>query len=188
MEQLSIAEAVQKLNHPHGLVSELDVPSAPGLYAFFVLNPSELRPFRPGPNGLIYVGRAENLAQRVIANHFNDAQTGFSTLRRSLGAILKVRLGLTARPRARGRTEQDFNCYRFDSVGEACLSAWMRKQLGVAVYTVPNPAAIEVHLIKSMKPLLNLNRWENPDGPELKRLRKVCADEARGYGAESMLV
>lgn len=184
MEQLRISEVIQKLYHTRSLVSELDAPSSPGLYACFVRNPSVLRPLQPGPNGLIYVGKAENLAKREFANHFNDRGTGSSTLRRSLGAILKQRLGLTALPRGSGRTAQDFSCYRFDPVGEARLTAWMREQLEVAVYAVANPAEIENHLIKSMKPLLNLIDWDNPDRPELKKLRKACADEARGHSAE----
>jgi transcriptional regulator with GAF, ATPase, and Fis domain len=43
-----------------------------------------------GVEGLVYVGTSVNLAQREFDTHFSPRGTGFSTVRRSFGAILRI--------------------------------------------------------------------------------------------------
>jgi hypothetical protein len=109
------------------------------------------------------------------------AGSGFSTLRRSLGALLKDELKLTAQPRGPGSSEQNLRCYRFDDPGEQRLTDWMRRHLRIAVATHPAPAPeqVEAELIALAQPPLNLTGWPNPHAKELKALRKSCADAAR---------
>ena len=54
---------------------------------------------RPCPNqgtDPVYVGISADLARRGDEDHFRSGGSGFSTLRRSLGALLKDELKLTA--------------------------------------------------------------------------------------------
>jgi hypothetical protein len=104
-------------------------------------------PFRRRPNGLVDIGKSANLAQRVIDTHFGSGKTGSSTARRSLGAILKQQLRLTAIPRGRGLKDRDFTNYRFDAAGEDRLSDWMRGNLMIAVCPVIGYAVVESCLI-----------------------------------------
>jgi hypothetical protein len=51
--------------------------------------------------------------------------------------------------------------------------------LEVGVHASARYEALEDFLVSDLKPLLNLTKWPNPHRSEIKRLRKVCADEAR---------
>ncbi|KJJ99205.1 hypothetical protein UB44_13775 [Burkholderiaceae bacterium 26] len=158
---------------------QLKAPSSGGVYAFFLVSTNVLAPFEVPTNGLIYVGMSSNLAQREFDAHLSSGNTGRSTVRRSIGAILKRQLKLTARPRGRGSSATDFTNYRFDPQGEARLSDWMRTSLMISVHPDVNYAALERDLILCMKPILNLTGWSNPNSMEIAALRKACADEAR---------
>ncbi|HWH09630.1 MAG TPA: hypothetical protein VG165_00740 [Solirubrobacteraceae bacterium] len=128
----------------------------------------------------LYLGASGNLAEREFETHFAAGKTGFSTLRRSLGAILKDEFGLRCRPRGPGPSKNNFTNYRFDDPGEAKLSQWMRDNLRVGVRPLDDPRAREGELIASACPPLNLTGWANPDARSIRELRKACADEARG--------
>jgi len=131
------------------------------------------------PDRPIYIGSSTNLAQREFETHFRSTATGFSTIRRTLGALLKERLGLVARPRGQGKTKQDFYCYRFELDGEDRLTDWMTGNIHVAVQPISDYISAERELTATAQPPLNLTGWANPDASEIKRRRKVCADEAR---------
>ncbi|MGF6636506.1 GIY-YIG nuclease family protein [Paraburkholderia sp. MM6662-R1] len=158
---------------------QLSVPSCPGVYALFVDNGDALAPFGAAANGLVYIGKSSNLAQREFDTHLNSGNTGFSTLRRSIGAILKQQLKLTTLPRGRGTSSSDFTNYRFDREGEDQLNDWMRGNLKISVYADTNYAVVERDLINGLQPILNLTGWPNPNRTKIKALRKACADEAR---------
>jgi hypothetical protein len=168
----------QELREARCPIDRLRVPAQPGVYGIF-LTMTSLGHFPVPEDGLIYVGISGNLAEREFDSHFNSGGTGFSTLRRSLGAILKCNLALRARPRSPGPSETNFRCYCFNPEGEAQLSAWMHTNLEVGVALVGSPGAIEDELIPQLEPLLNLTKWRNPWAREIKALRKACADEAR---------
>ena len=106
-----------------------------------------------------------------------------------MGALLKERLDLVALPRGQGKSPQDFYCYRFDLDGEDRLTDWMIANIHVAVQPTGEYVAAERELTGRAQPPLNLIGWANPDAIEIKRRRKVCADEARraakGFHADS---
>jgi len=128
---------------------------------------------------MIYIGLSTNLASREFEHHFSSQRTGFSTLRRSLGAVLKNELKLKAIPRAAGTSSSNVTNYSFADDGNTRLTTWMCEHLEVGVHASARYHELEGSLIAKLEPLLNLTKWMNPDRAELKRLRKVCADEAR---------
>ncbi len=90
---------------PHGA-------SSPGLYALHTERSAwkELG-LQPRDGGLpVYVGKAEGtLLERDIGTHFACGETGRSTVRRSLAALLRERLDL--RPVRRGDDRLDATKY-----------------------------------------------------------------------------
>lgn len=159
----------------------------PGLYAFSLAKGSSLKEFGKA-NQIIYVGKAEDsLKQRDFNTHFKNGKTGQSTLRRSIGAILKKDFNATAFSRNGTCVPPNIDNYKFDSNSEAKLSEWMNDNLLVG-YWEYNKAietktlrAIEVELIKILKPTLDLDRQTriyNILAETLQVLRKVCKEEA----------
>ena len=98
----NISQIISEFERTSARIYDLQATSHGGVYSIFLNNDSSLNPFKPGLSGLIYIGSTSNLSQREFDNHFNSYSTGFSTLRRSLGAILKSELLLTAIPRSPG--------------------------------------------------------------------------------------
>ena len=129
--------------------------------------------------GPVYIGLSSNLAEREFDTHFVAGKTGFSTLRRSVGAILKEQLGLQARPRGTGASKTNYTNYRFDDTGEQQLSAWMHEHLRVAVEPMDDLNGVEADLIALAFPPLNLTNWPNPHAATIRALRKACVEEAR---------
>ena len=160
-------------------VEQAHAPAAPGVYGWFLDDPKAIPSLPNQGTDPVYVGISADLARRGDEDHFRSGGSGFSTLRRSLGALLKDELKLTAQPRSPGPSEQNFRCYRFDDPGEQRLTDWMRRHLRVAVAPHPAPEQVEAELIALAQPPLNLTGWPNPHAKELKALRKLCADEAR---------
>ena len=160
-------------------LDDVDAPSEPGVYAWFLDDPRVLPAIPDQGSDPVYVGLSSNLAVREYDTHFKAGQSGFSTLRRSLGALLKDELQLRARPRGTGASESNYTNYRFDDTGEAALSAWMREHLRVAVHPCTDGDAIETELIALACPPLNLTKWANPHAAEIRAKRKACAEEAK---------
>jgi hypothetical protein len=173
------AEALDVLKSAAGPFGAERAPHAPGVYAWFLDEATALRSMPRQSGEPIYIGTSSNLAQRRDETHFKTGGTGFSTLRRSLGALLKDELNLRALPRGTGPSDQNFRCYRFDDGGEARLTGWMRQHLRVGICAHSEPEELERGLIALAQPPLNLTGWANPHAAELKALRKACADEAR---------
>jgi hypothetical protein len=148
------------------------------VYAWFLDDRSALPTLPDQGRDPIYVGISSNLSQRGDETHFRSGESGFSTLRRSLGALLKDELRLSAQPRGTGSSPQNYRCYRFDDAGEERLTAWMRSHLRVGIAAVDDPEAVETELILLGQPPLNLTKWANPHRAEIKALRKACVDEA----------
>lgn len=171
--------ALRRLADNATRLEHLEAPAAAGVYAYFLAGGTALPGVSNPGGGPVYVGVSGNLAQREFNTHFVAGQTGFSTLRRSIGAILKDQLHLRARPRGTGISKTNFTNYRFDDTGEQRLSAWMHEQLRVAVARVDEPDALERELIALACPPLNLRGWPNPEARTIRALRKACADEAR---------
>ncbi len=169
-----------------------DIPDhkGPGVYAIFARSTGCLPGIKLEKSRLVYVGHGKDLAERT-GDHFTEQKSGRSTLRRSLGALLKSELGLKAEPWSGGRSESNYTNYRFADNGEADLSAWMRRDLTCAIYPFNGDTetlkkrlkTLEKQLIEENEPPLNLkswpNRYPNPYKEEIEELRKQCREEAK---------
>jgi hypothetical protein len=150
----------------------------PGLYALFLNDPAALKDLAVSPSGLLYVGASGSSLE--ARNHFTHADSGFSSPRRSLGALLKGKLGLRAIARGSGASPSNARNYRFTPDGEQCLTAWMMEHLDYAFTVVEREAeAVERCLIAGVEPPLNLTGWPNPQRRQLRHLRALCHAEAR---------
>jgi hypothetical protein len=165
--------------------NELPPEDGPGVYAYFLINESAVPTIQIDPTGMLYVGMtASSLDSRC---HFNHSHSGFSTFRRSLGAILKQTLDLKAQPRSSGPSSTNTQNFRFDEVGEARLTHWMRGNLHYAHIAVSEDVeTVEADLIRSLEPPLNLKGWRNPQKPLIQELRRACVREARGQIANTL--
>ena len=179
MDVSQVDTAICDLQKSRAAISGLSAPPRSGVYGIFVHPPARLANFVGNSDGLVYIGLSANLATREFEMHFESASTGFSTLRRSVGALLKSELSLRAIPRSGGMAESNVRNYRFDPDGEARLTAWMCQNLEVGIHVTPHYEQLETAIVERLMPILNLTKWPNPNRPEIKRLRKVCADEAR---------
>ena len=155
-----IDAALQRILDTRLDITRLVPPSGSGVYAIYLRTPGLLVPFPDGENGRIYIGLSTNLASREFEQHFSSENTGFSTVRRSLGAILKHQLRLRAVPRGPGSSESNSQNYCFQKDGEARLTSRMRVNLEVGVFATPKFEAIENALIKRLVPLLNLKQMQ----------------------------
>ena len=161
----------------------------PGIFAlFFTGEDFPIPDYIPQKDEIIYLGKTEPGQEgRDERSHFTTGKTGSSTLRRSLGALLKEKLSLKPIP----RSDDDFDAgrrsiYKFDDLSEVNLSKWMKENLALSFYeSDKSPAetdALETTLIAEAKPLLNIDS-KNPGNPHarfIKAARKTCADIANG--------
>lgn len=165
-----------------------DYPREPGIYAIFLADKVHLGNFgRPGR--LIYIGIAKkSLQDRDFAQHFRSGQTGRSTLRRSLGAILKTDLRLKAIPRGGKNDSKRFDNYRFTDPGEQRLTSWMEDSLEIGYWvsettlTYDQLRAEEEKVTIEQRPTLDLDRRTrryNPQAQKLSNLRGICRAEAK---------
>lgn len=173
------AQILDKLIANQTSPHDLSAKPEPGVYALFLPTRGALPGIAEPGSGALYIGSSSNLAQREFDTHFAAGETGFSTVRRSLGALLRDELDLKPRPRGTGTSKTNYTNYRFDEESERRLSEWMHEHLRVAVHGVSNPPEIEAELIGLAHPPLNLTGWPNPERAEIKRARKQCADAAR---------
>ena len=169
-----------ELQRSRSTVEQLIAPAKEGIYAIFA-QASDALPVADVPsNGLVYIGRSGNLAERDFETHFKAGASGFSTLRRSVGALLKDELGLTAIPRGTGSSDTNYRNYRFTEVGEKALSEWMAEHLQLGVAEVPGKSVwLEQELITWLQPVLCLKGWPNSQAAAIKALRAECVAEAR---------
>lgn len=152
-------------------------PSSPGVYAIFARAGTPLALANMHPERLLYVGITESSLE--LRSHFEHGNSGFSTLRRTLGAILRTELDLTAVPRGLGSSRSNVTNYRFSEGGEGRLSDWMRAFLEWSfVATSDDAAGSETALIAAFRPPLNLKGWPNPRRAEFMELRRRCRDQA----------
>ena len=178
----SIKDSVTHLKELKSLTKEQ------GVYAFFVDSTNDLGKFGQ-PDQIIYVGISEkNINIRDTESHLKTGQTGWSTLRRSLGAILKSKLNLTAQKRDKNPKKLRADKYKFDEPGEKKLTKWMEDNLRLGYWSTTNPMGRdklrdeEEQVILQLKPTLDLDRRTkkyNPLAEELDSLRKICRDEVK---------
>ena len=165
------------------------VPVAPGIYAVLFLGstfPMQCATELVKPGTLIYIGKAkQSLDKRVLQEEFRTGKTGQATLRRSLGALLRIELGLKPIPRSRTEESASRNRnYKFSVGGETSLTKWMRENLALSYHEYAGGhtglKALEEKLISLTIPVLNLK--DNPRNPckaELSAARATCVRLAR---------
>jgi len=169
-------------------VSEhIDYSKFPGVYAFLLNDTSTLKEFGHS-NGVLYVGIAkDSLADRDLGNHFNSYSTGRSTLRRSIGSILKDDFNLKVFSRNGTINKREILNFVFNIQGDVALTEWMNKSLVVGYWEDKNKIPythlrqLEEQVIKVLKPTLDLDnrtRKYNPFAERLDYLREICRIEA----------
>jgi hypothetical protein len=175
-------QILQELRDTRASITELIAPSVSGVYAIFLKSDSEFPLADVSSDGLLYIGSSGNLAARKSDAHLNSANTGFSTLRRTLGAILKIQLKLEAMPRGRGKSKKDVTNYRFDPEGEKTLTGWLVRNLEIGVCTVDGDyEALEKSLIRKLKPVLSY-----PYPSSVEASKELCREEARRVRSQNV--
>lgn len=176
---MNIDQIIIKIENTCNSFDSLTPPPTQGVYAVFIDDVAILNPRFITKNSIIYLGKSSNLAARDLDHHFGTEYTGFSTLRRSLGALLKNQLNLTAYPRSSGSSPTNVRNYRFQPEGERRLSSWMIEHLQVGYCPLDrDPSTVEKALIQRLRPPLNLTNWPNPNKQMMTRLRNACRAEA----------
>ncbi|MDO8747756.1 MAG: hypothetical protein Q7J72_01405 [Candidatus Omnitrophota bacterium] len=121
-------------------------------------------------NKIIYVGISNRgLRSRVFYDHFIGNNSGWSTLRKSLGVLIL---------RNPNKMPRNKNCkphqYKFEPKDENKLTTWMKNNLILYYTIVKNPMSYEYELIEGRNPPLNINKNENIINSEFrKKLRKL---------------
>jgi len=194
----------KKLNE----ISINNISEQPGVYFFKLSKNSKFESFENDKNDrILYIGKHENsIRDRLFENHL-DIYKNFSTFRRSVGAVLKNKLDLNSAPRISKKTgkinsysiysfaelkkigERDkLYLYDFDNFDhEIKLNEWITSNLEFTFLTI-NELPIEDDLINIereirnlFKPCLNCNFDDdyNIYRDKIKRMRKICSNEAR---------
>ena len=119
-------------------------------------------------------GSRQTLASR-IRYHYNGNAEG-STLRLTLGCLLRDELGLDLRRVGSGRR------LTFTVEGEQRLSAWMSDHALVVWTETPQPWLLEVKLLRELVLPLNLDgNRHHPFRERLSALRKAARVRARAF-------
>lgn len=159
-------------------------PAVPGLYAVTTTAEGRADLGFDGTARFLYVGKAESsLAARDVDQHFATGQTGRSTLRRSLAALLAQKLDLRAVPRNLGSPEH-FDRYSLDAPGDQRLTSWMLSHLLLAYWPAPDGVplrSVEIAVIRRLAPAMNLTDVVTPFTARVKAQRRVLAAQARTW-------
>lgn len=164
--------------------------------AFSAVSEADLRDDRHGIYVLVYQGRdfgsspwEEPQPHVVYLGHIGadsqrhwDNRTGYSTLRRSLAAMLAGRLDLHAVARSTDPADEDrFANYALDEESEARLSQWMNENLRCAFLELP-PEQVEAWfdaLMDYNTPIFVFQHNPNNNyGAQIKLYRSKLIEEA----------
>lgn len=166
------------------------VPRRPGLYAIYGADPAwQALGLGPSPDERpLYVGKAEgSLLGRDLITHFGNGRTGQSTVRRSIAALLRNALDLTAMPRNPSRPGY-FSNYGLSTQDDRKLTDWMREHLLLATWSPASTVGlrpVEVRIIQVWEPPLNLTDVVTTWTSQVKAARKAMADEARAWAEQN---
>lgn len=130
---------------------------------------------------IIYLGHTSVDSLRHWQN-----DTGVSTVRRSLAAMLSNVLGLQPLPRTSDPADEDrFANYRLDEAGELLLTAWMKENLRLAF--LPDRENEDMwyrSILDYANPMLVFtNNPNNSYGPQIKLYRLRMSEAAVQSGA-----
>ncbi|RJO60958.1 hypothetical protein C4544_04095 [candidate division WS5 bacterium] len=177
---MDMEKVIEELKRTRGPIGSHSFPKRSGIYALFLKKGSDLKEYSVTGDGLIYIGSTDNLSERAQENHFNSDSTGFSTIRRTLGAIMKEDFDLKTIPRSPGPSETNYKNYKFIAVGEKLLTDWMRNNLEIGYCPIfEDYEKIEKKMLKFLCPILNLKGCDNPYKKQIMALRKICSEEAK---------
>jgi|SRR5690606_17719310 len=175
------------INTAKPIDKHVNYPTNPGIYAFMLNTDADLGLFGAAKD-VIYVGIAkESLKKRDLNSHFNSNSTGRSTLRRSIGAILKNEFQLTAYSRNGTDEKIEITNYIFNKEGEERLTNWMKTNLTIGYWEdhskIPynELRKLEESIIIKLRPSLDLDNTTkklNKLAHKLTQLRQICKDEA----------
>lgn len=152
---------------------------SPGVYVF-VYSGTQLGGSlweEPKP-AIVYLGHNGEDSRRHWQN-----DTGVSTVRRSLAALLAGDLPLTAVANREAQGEERFLNYALDAASELSLTAWMKENLRLAFLETEAEAVEDWYraLLEYNTPLLVLrNNPHNSAGPQIKLYRSRLAEQAAG--------
>lgn len=158
--------------------AELDLPKRPGLYRVWLGADAADTVLGLSPGALLYVGRGRRVRTRV-AVHVNSDKTSGSTFRRTLGAVLRESLALTAFTGESG----DPHLYCFDPAGEERLTEWIHTHLLVSVDVSAEAFESELAVLARERPPLNLKDVTHGFTDPVTALKNRCIDDARSNGA-----
>ena len=137
------------------------VPSTRGIYGwYFDILPPRMPKGNVTVDGhtLLYIGIAgstrhsrSTLRKRICSNHLGRHSTPQSTLRRTLGSLLKEQLGLVHHPKVGKK-------YWYGPDGEARLRQWMIDHTMLAWQEDDIPREIEAAILSAREILLPLNK------------------------------
>ncbi len=132
-----------------------------------------------GAPKIVYVSKCKVDSDR----HFITGNTGYSTIRRSIAALLESKMGLTPIPRSNDVEDNDrYDNFKLDDEGEEKLSAWIFDNFSIAFHDIDEDMAVDWQkaMIHYAIPMLNFqSNPENKYGAEIKVCRKRCAEAAR---------
>jgi len=128
---------------------------------------------------IIYIGKTtKGMLKRISKTHFKSGKTGSSTLRRSLGAILREQLKLQVVPKGLHPGVRDF---KFIHESEMSLTKWMVENLSVSFIPCDHGKRLlnqlESEIIYILDPVLNIAK--NPKNESkyiIKELRRKCRE------------
>lgn len=176
MDGTGLAE-VCSLRPTNEIADNIDsVPEGPGVYLVFggmdeLLASAECEPddylgaFQLRGHDLLYIGSSLNLRARLLNHLKGDSRC--SSLRASLGCLLKERLGLEI------TTYRKKSYFSFGE-GEARLSDWIREHTSVALWPCRDPEELERALIRALPSPLNI-----VDGRDRRYARFLLAIRSR---------
>ncbi len=130
-------------------------------------------------DGLLFIGKSET--GMPARDHFvpPGSDSGTSPIRRSLGALLRDELDLTARPGSLDVDGKGVSSFRFSQSGEARLTDWIKASLLVSRLPVSGDvSSAESLLVRHFEPPLNITNWNNPQRSHIMNMRRICAEEA----------
>lgn len=155
-----------------------------GIYAVFFLGEHfPIENIKPKHDEVIYLGKTESSQEKRDAKtHFKSGKTGSSTLRKSIGSLLRNIYNL--KPIVRNDSDiikRRFSHFKFDDKSEEIITEWMQNNLALSFYEYPESKskieALETTLIQEVIPLLNIDK--NPSNPQLNLLKQIRKESAQ---------
>jgi hypothetical protein len=139
----------------------------------------------PGLHNAGYAGVAQGSGglRGRFSEEWSPKNSGRSSPRRTLGALLRTELDLHPRPRPGAATSRNADYYVFGDEGEARLSDWIASHGRFSYLPMgeENPGVVETRLIAYLQPPLNIDKWANPVAEDLRSLRKECRETSHKW-------